>query len=196
MSADRERSHPFLLFQPTSCTGAQLTVRQMNSTHVASPLFCSMSIFFFKQIDLPCNLAKTKASSLTVSNAQPWEATRDVKESQNRIIVSFRLENTSRITKSNYQPLPHPPINHVPMHPICTSFEDIKHPILSRGMFSFQSVFWNHIFSILWYCSLSILARTGYACKFLLSESDLIREFCLRRGGVWTVFLLWVPVPI
>lgn len=39
MSADRERSHPFFLFQPTSCIGVQLTVRQVYSTHLANPLF-------------------------------------------------------------------------------------------------------------------------------------------------------------
>lgn len=71
-----------------------------------------------------------------------------------------------------------------------------KHPTWNSGMFLFQLAFWNHILSILWYCSLTISVRTGYAYKFLLSESDLIREFCLKRGDVWMFFLVWVPEPI
>lgn len=45
VSADKERSHPFLLFQPTSCTGVSLTVNQLYSTHLKNPLLKLIRFF-------------------------------------------------------------------------------------------------------------------------------------------------------
>lgn len=45
-----QRSHPFLLFQLTSSTGVQLTLRQVHTTHLANPLFWLIS--FFKKTEL------------------------------------------------------------------------------------------------------------------------------------------------